>query len=90
MTGGSTVEAIDAVEGPMRASPAMNRTIGRTVETEAMIAAHITPSAEAPMPPPSSSAANPNASAEPVTTLAANGTAGVCAVTRSEARMKTV
>ena len=52
----------------------MNSTIGRTVETEAMIAAHITPSPDALMPP-SSSAAMPKVRAEPVATLAANGTA---------------
>ena len=77
VNGGSIVEAIDAVEGPTRASPAMNSTIGMTVETEAMIAAHITPSPDALMPP-SSSAAMPKVRAEPVATLAANGTGGEC------------
>ena len=67
--GGSTVEAIDAVEGPTRASPAMNSTIGMTVDTDAITAAHITPSPLAWMPPPSS-AATPRLSAAPVATLA--------------------
>ena len=89
MNGGSIVEAIEAVDGPTRARPAMNRTIGSTVDTEAITAAHMTPSPDAPKSP-SISAATPKLNADPVATLAANGTGGVCAVTRSEARMKPV
>ena len=77
------------MEAPTRASPAVNSTIGITVETSAITAAHITPSPLAWMPPVSS-AATAKVTAAPVATLAANGTAGVSAATRSEARMKTV
>jgi len=87
VNGGSTVEAIDAVEGPTRRIPVVKATIGSTVETEARIAVHMRPSAERATPP-LTSAASPNASAAPVTTLAAKETAGVRAVTRSEVRMK--
>jgi len=89
VNGGSTVEAIDAVDGPTRARPAMKRTIGMTVDTDAMTAAHITPSPVASMPP-SSPAATANVAAAPVATLAAKATGGVRAATRSEARMKKV
>jgi len=89
VNGGSTVEAIDAVDGPTRARPAMNSTIGITVETEAITAAHITPSPDALMPP-SSSAATAKVTPAPVATLAANGTGGVTEATRSDAMMKNV
>ena len=75
---GSTVEAIEAVDAPTRASPAMNSTIGITVDTEAMSATHITPSSLA-WTPPLSSATAVKPTAAPVATLAAKGTAGVVA-----------
>ena len=89
MKTGSTVEAIEAVDAPTRASPAMNSTIGMTVETEAMSATHMTPSSLAWMPP-LSSATTVKPTAAPVATLAANASGEVLAATRSEARMKPV
>jgi len=84
--GGSIVEAIEAVDGPTRARPAMKRTIGMTVETEASTAVHMSPSPDT-WTSPRTSAATAKAAAAPVTTLAANGTGGVVAAMRSEARM---
>jgi hypothetical protein len=67
----------------------VNSTIGITVDTSAITAAHMTPSPLA-CTPPVKSAASPKVTAAPVATLAANGTAGVLAEARSEPRMKTV
>ena len=86
---GSTVEAIDAVEAPTRASPAMNSTIGITVETEAISAIHMTPSSLAWMPP-LSSATTVKPRAAPVATLVANASGDTLPATRSDARMKPV
>jgi hypothetical protein len=89
VNGDSTVEAIDAVEGPTRAIPAMNSTSGSTVETEAITAAHITPSLLAWMPPRSNATAV-KVTAAPLATLAANASGEVVAAARSEVRMYTV
>jgi len=87
--GDSTVEAIDAVEGPTRARPAMNRTIGITVETDAISDTHMTLSPVAWMPPLNSATVQ-KLTAAPVDTLAAKPSDEVVSAMRSEARMKTV
>ena len=89
MNRGSTVEAMEAVEGPIRARPAMNSTIGSTVDTEAISTIHIAPSPLVAIPP-LSSATTVKPTAAPVETLAANASGEVVAATRSEARMKPV
>ena len=85
VSAGSTVEAIAPLEAPTRASPAVNSTIGITVEKIAITAAHITPSPLA-CTPPVKAAAIANVTAAPVATPAANGTAGVFAATRARSR----
>ena len=91
MTTGSSVERIDADDGPTRARPAKNARIAATVDTSAIAPSQPQPSAPKPSSgPPVTSAATANVPVAPVHTSAASATGGTPATTRSPTRMYAV
>ena len=88
MVSGSSVERIEAVDGPTRRSPAKNSVIGVTVETIAIAASHSQPSPAKPVSSePVAAPATPNVIAAPVVISADSGSASRSPPTRSETRM---
>jgi hypothetical protein len=88
VTTGSSVERIAAADGPTRASPAKNMTIGPTVLIRAIAPIQPQPSAaKASSGPPRTADASANVHAAPAQTSAASPSAGTAAPMRSPVRM---
>jgi len=79
------VETMDAVVGPIRASPANRKARGITVETTAIAAAQPTPRPR--VRSPSASAARVKVTKAPVQTMAATARGEAPATVRSAVRM---
>jgi len=88
VTTGSSVERIDAADGPTRASPAKKHRIAPTVLTAAIAPSHAQPSAPKPSSgPPRTTDATANVHIAPTHTSAASATGETPAPTRSPVRM---